>query len=618
MLETQQVQSDEVQMKSPVGERTWLWLIPLLLVMFWLGARGLNADAIWFDEYWSIFNSGGVPFGPLSPAGVWERVAAFDPQQGPAYFIILNIWSDFVGSTPFAGRALSLLLGILAIGWMYRLGRDIFSARVGLYAAAVLTVSAFFVHYLHELRLYTLLALVTCITLWSYWRIITRRKVGLVPQLALAASVAFSLYLHYLTALTLIALGLYHLLFVPRDRRWWRVVGLVVVGGLLFFPWVSTAISSLDEKDRGADDPDAAVIPNLIYAFSNGQVILLAAFAVLAARWRGRGAGFVWFATLVLLALGLILNVPFKFHRVRYLMAAWPLLALVVALGVAWLAHTRIKPVLALGLWMVIGWWTVASPDFLNHLVSRVTYPFDVASDELRQHLQPGDVVAFVMREGDKTALRYELAHYYMQGLDIRLTLIGVGSWYDQALQFLQDSPLRLWLAYEQPTTLMTEFQGAIPAPYQQCAPVPTQATVQLDLYTRSPVCCLPDDAPARMRFGDGITLTGVDTLPDAASDTLPVLVGWSLAADVQPYTYSVALHVVDENDQLVAQSDYGLPNLAFSCQETSIDLSGLLPGRYSVYVIVYEWESGQRLQGEDLETGDIGERLALGTIEVE
>ena len=186
---------------------------------------------------------------------------------------------------------------------------------------------------------------------------------------------------------------------------------------------------------------------------------------------------------------------------------------------------------LALGLWMVVGWWMVASPNFLDHLVSRVTYPFDVASAELRQHLQPGDVVAFVMREGDKTALRFELAHYYMQGLDIRLTLIGVGSWYDQALQFLQDSPLRLWLAYEQPTTLMTEFQGAIPASYQQCAPVPTHSTVQLDLYTRSPVCCLPGDAPARMRFGDSITLTGADPLPDEVGDMLPVLVGWSLAA---------------------------------------------------------------------------------------
>jgi hypothetical protein len=96
------------------------------------------------------------------------------------------------------------------------------------------------------------------------------------------------------------------------------------------------------------------------------------------------------------------------------------------------------------------------------------------------------------------------------------------------------------------------------------------------------------------------------------------VLVGWSVADTVQPHLYSVALHIVDAGGNLAAQADYGLPELAFSCHDMQIAVEDLPAGEYSVYVIVYAWESGQRLQGEALATGEQGERLPLGTFKVE
>ncbi len=36
------------------------WLIALLLLTAALGARGLNADALWYDEYWSLYYAGGA------------------------------------------------------------------------------------------------------------------------------------------------------------------------------------------------------------------------------------------------------------------------------------------------------------------------------------------------------------------------------------------------------------------------------------------------------------------------------------------------------------------------------------------------------------------------------
>jgi hypothetical protein len=389
------------------------------------------------------------------------------------------------------------------------------------------------------------------------------------------------------------------------------------VAGVLFLPWFGNLLTGLGVKERDADDPNTALIPNLLLAFGNGSFILLAIFLALALRVRGRGPSMMWFVSVVVVTLIFLLNFVFKFPRVRYMIAVWPLLALLVAMGMAWLVQTRIKPVLALGAWAVVGLWMTFSPTFMLNFATNALYPFDVASAELRQRVQPGDVVVFSLPEGVKTSLRYEVAHYYMRGIDVQVTLFGIDSWYDQAMQFLQGSPLRLWIAYEQPTTLMADFESAVPASYQQCQAVPTQSSIRLDLFARSPVCCVPD-APPLMRFGDGIALTGAEALPDGVTDSLPILIGWSVADTVQPHLYSVALHIVDAEGSLATQADYGLPELAFSCHDTQVALDDLPPGEYSVYVIVYAWESGQRLAGEALATGEQDERLLLGTFRIE
>ncbi|MBZ0286104.1 MAG: hypothetical protein K8I30_00710, partial [Anaerolineae bacterium] len=93
-------------------------MIALLLAVMALGARGLGQDALWLDEYWSLAHAGGLE--SLSPVEVWGRIAASDPWQTPGYYLLLNLWGGRVGWSAFAGRALSLLAGMLAVAWVYR------------------------------------------------------------------------------------------------------------------------------------------------------------------------------------------------------------------------------------------------------------------------------------------------------------------------------------------------------------------------------------------------------------------------------------------------------------------------------------------------------------------
>src|SRR5262245_40462494 len=103
-----------------MGRRKWLLVIPLLLLTSWLGARGLNADAIWYDEYWSLYYAGGAHYGPITLGETWTRVAQTDIELNPpGYYLLLNGWGALVGWTEYAGRALSLLVGVLAVAFTY-------------------------------------------------------------------------------------------------------------------------------------------------------------------------------------------------------------------------------------------------------------------------------------------------------------------------------------------------------------------------------------------------------------------------------------------------------------------------------------------------------------------
>ena len=120
-----------------------LILVPLLLLVFWLGARALNAQAIWYDEYWSLYDAGGAYNGPRSPVDVLNGLAERNPWQAPGFFLLLNRWGEVVGWSVLAARSLALFIGMLAVACAYRLGRDLFSPRVGLGTAVALGTSAF-------------------------------------------------------------------------------------------------------------------------------------------------------------------------------------------------------------------------------------------------------------------------------------------------------------------------------------------------------------------------------------------------------------------------------------------------------------------------------------------
>jgi hypothetical protein len=255
-------------------------------------------------------------------------------------------------------------------------------------------------------------------------------------------------------------------------------------------------------------------------------------------------------------------------------------------------------------------------------------FPWHLAQTAFAPTTQPGDTLVLNVPDdaGSMASRNQTIAQYYLSGSLVQITVIEQmqsdreqEAVQERALDFAKQS-LRVWVGYEadKRPRWLPGIEAGLSEAYVRCETGVAQSTFRFDLYARSAVCCLPGtDSTPLLHFGDGITLTGIAPLPVEASGTLPVLAGWSVAENVPPFVYSVALHVLDADGQLVTQADYGLPDRAFSCQETPIDISGLSPGQYQLEAVVYAWESGQRLSGKVVATGAVDESLPLGAFEV-
>ena len=353
----------------------WLWaLLPLLLAAA-LVTTQLDNKAFIGDEADSLYPAGINNAGPRNLAEVWEYIAEEDPVVAQGWSMLLFIWGRIAGWSEPAIRALSLFAGLLTLAWVYRAGRDFFGPQAGLVASLILGSSVVFLAYMELARAYPLVSLFTTLILWSYWRVALHpRPPGPGAQAGLLLGSIGLLYSHYFGSLFLPALGLFHLLFVPKKRRWWRTVLLVGLSALvaaLQLPGFLNGLtkSTANKKLHNSAMAATEIAGQFLHELSNFlislppfvsaalPVLLLLALAVatilhLRSDRRADAGWLIAFvaATSLLLMIGAneLVRVMKRIGDIRYLMPLWPLSALFVsrykralAVPLINLAHTR-------------------------------------------------------------------------------------------------------------------------------------------------------------------------------------------------------------------------------------------------------------------------------------
>ncbi len=602
-------------MRLALSKRLSLMLMTLILLLTSaLGIRSLKTNTLWYDEWWSVYNAGGAFYGYRSPADIFVQVAQaeFHP---PGYFVLLSYWGALVGWSELAIRALSLFAGILAVAVTYRLGSDLLSRQAGLYGALSLGLSGFYLLYLHEARMYALVALLTVLALWIYWGLL-RGKPTPLRLFVLYASLVALLYTHYVAGVLAITVGIYHLIFAPKDRRWLPVLLVIIVAGLTFLPWLgvafgeATAVSA--DKSRQFQSEDAlTATSSLFYLFSNGSVALLAIFGFYGLAQRKPSIRLIWLIGVIALTLTLLANERFHFiDNTRYLLGFFPLLALIVGFGAV---RFKLAPV-AMCIWVAAGVWLTFNPAYFQAAWITVL-PWDHLARDLRPIAQPGDKLIFLNPDGTPAWINEPVADYYLHNVPVQPYLLEslpdkTPDEYDSQLQGFVGTSSPFWIAFDPQHRHSVSAENAVNRFVRDklaCEPAEHTPDVTLQLYASAA------NVPMNYHFGSGITLGEIQPLPTQIASNLRLLLLVSDDSSVDRSQYSVALHVENQAGQLVGQTDFGLPNGCYAAEIASLSPGGT----YHALLTVYRWQTGERLPGTNVVSGEQGERLSLGQFKV-
>lgn len=590
-----------------------LVLVVVLLMVMGLGLRGITFDDLWYDEQRTMWYAGIAEYGPISLGETWARVAE-NAVQTPGYYLFLNLWEDVAGDSVFANRYPSVLFGLLTVAFTYRVGEVLVSREVGVSAAVILGLSGFFVIFLHEMRTYTLVMRFVALAVLTYWRLINGRR-DVLTQVLFVLTVAGLPYTHYYAVMVAGALALYHLLFVRKDREWWRVPLLMAAAALMFIPWVdelwagTVGVSGDESRVIYALSPGEAV-GGLVDVLANGSPLLWLFLALVGMGYGGRGGQAAWFLAVLTLALALVANmVTASLSQTRYLLMAFPLLALLAALGASRLARQGVPLALTLGLMMTAGVVRGADPRYVVEVHNADWYfPWARMVAAVQPVVQPGDALMVQLPRLTGAFAHEPLVDHYLYGQPINGAVLEYPFYMTQAdyiaqIQAQIDGRNPLWVARQ--AELVDDIDERIlretlaAAGYIDCGVYVDEPDLRLDLYAQFP-------AEAALGFGGDV---GVTPLWDAAAvgESLAVTLGWRVAADFPTPQYSYGLHLLDASGGLVRQADAGVPG-GVACTRDVLALGGLPPGDYTLTLVVYAWATGETVSVDGAARAILGE----------
>ncbi len=207
--------------------------LPLVLGL-WLRGRGLGAESVWMDDF---FSAGHLNAPTLlqclrdQRGENWEMV--------PLYYTLQYFWAGLSPGSIVWVRWLSVIFSTAAIAALYGVGRKCFGRWAGFTAALLLAVSPFQVFHARGLRPY---AMVLLLAILSWWLLIVwqerRGKAALVGHGLLNLALLWS---HLFTPLLLLGQGCWLLLAEgrhPKRLLIWGVVQMALLATLS--PWVTT------------------------------------------------------------------------------------------------------------------------------------------------------------------------------------------------------------------------------------------------------------------------------------------------------------------------------------------------------------------------------------------
>jgi|GEM_PF-3353582 len=419
----------------------WIVVVPVILFIFAFGLQSVNRYTIRRDELTTLGHIGALHDNPedITIAYTLESLSIYSADHAPLYYVLIKVWGEQFGFNYFVLRIVSVWFGMIAIAGTYWLGRRIASHYTGLFASLILGTNILFYGNVHEMRDWTMLIMLSVLVWIAYWHVAHKRQsVKWYEYIPLFILVAISLYTSYLVVFLLATIGLYHLLAVPINKRWWIVSVTVASAGLLFLPWLPVFVKGLGFAQHHIDNDNPmllnnlTLIPNIMTLWGNGYVALFVILMGLGlyASWKDwKTARAIIFFFVLMLGSLLILNNFFLFlKRVRYVLNLTVPFALLGGYGLAWLMQSKVLrylPAVFFVAWIFLGYGFTDSDEFKDHL----------AKDRVVQYPEYNSLIP-ILREYAKKRDLFIQAHYRFSAIQqSKQELISIDEYYMRDLK---------------------------------------------------------------------------------------------------------------------------------------------------------------------------------------
>jgi hypothetical protein len=425
-------------------------VVVILLASYFFSIKGISQETIRRDELTTLGHIGALETDTegLSITDTIDSLTTYSEQHPPLYFIMANLWGRAFSYHYITVKLLSVFLGMLTLATLFRLATDIGGRLVGYYTLFSASTSILFLFYSHDMRQYTL-ALFLAVSMWLlYRRLIQKHHTQNLLQFALLAVIATGMvYTHYSTIFMLLPIGLYHVLFVYKTKRWWQISGAFTLAGIMFLPWLPIAIVGLGGHSLKIDEGEKSYMPvqELIETssrfFGNGNSILFIMLILLfvgSAIFNSRGSRSTLFYVATSAIIIILMNEYFQLVAyIRYIIVFIIPFSLCAGFGLAFLHKWRIAsviPILICAAWVISGTQFRTTDEVYDQtqtLVSQSFIEFTHLSP-LIQEIQPSNTILVpVVRHYGLTRpskqKKLSILEYYMSWIDMPRTEIHSG-----------------------------------------------------------------------------------------------------------------------------------------------------------------------------------------------
>lgn len=590
----------------------WGWCVPILMLVSMLTIRQIDLYAPTLDEFYSLNNAGGVVDVPYSPAEIVASLYEHSPQHTAGYFLLISAWGNTVSWDIAIVRLLTVFAGILSLAMSYRLARDMTTPLGGLIAVLVVASNTFYNFYYAHVRMYTFLVLFASIVLWLYLRLLQRKGKNRVLDYGALTIASYALInTHILSAVFLGTIGIYHLLFVKKDRTWWAISVAVTLAMILFAPYLVVIFSgfghAVEVREGLVIDGIRAIEVWLTVAFNTNVTLLGLAIVGLYFAWRDKTLAvksYLLMLPIYLVLLWILAQIGSVVaeNGMRYLVAGYAPLVLVVVVGLLGLIqHSRWTLILVV-LWIVAGITFQRSVDNWNQYIADRFIAFDatpfqsVSRDARQETIKP-----FVMgykNVGDSFFRdnRFGIAFvdYFFLEYDTRFSRFQT---LDDAVARIENEAVSMpsiWLTYQQRDDTRTEIediQSTLAENYTRCEIKNFGTNSVIEKYVWDFLAC---ELPSAQVIDSTDVLDYTFYTANVSEDLTRVwfVDQWQSVADASGLNMSYQLLTADW--QNVAQIDLPLVHEG-DLRRFALDIESVPAGTYRLIAVLYDANTGDR-----------------------